>query len=810
VLAEPRFLRLVEIACDDPKQTRDDLHSRHRELMRRTKSKGEPQRLDLVVFGTVDILSIQQVGDLKQLSVAATYLPTRFQRSSGAWTPHPFPEVDPCKPYMSVSYFKLNPLADLLLGATIAEQVFNHIAEQFPKDVWVLRGLDIAQVVVIHASSKIAKFAQRAWRLRNIRLGQLPVSWRPEFATYCGISEADFPSVRVFSWSHSVVGMPYEFVFEQPALFDPQDRQMSVTLRTRYRKLPGASQSTIGADQDVDPDPVEYSVLGAYDYVHDVEEPRNEVVRARLKNLVGMPTHIAETEVRLKNTDEADEDTEQRLSAEGSTQDDDDLATAAFCGRLRLDRGLINNFKKYARPRDWRSEHSRRPWSPQRLNGGINIILAFQQRFSDPFVLGQAWRLYEPLLHWIECTKTRAPQDPELVQWGENLERAIRIDADQEDPSYRPSLPLSFASRGGYVALREAFVAYVEQVAKAWGNIEQLPLIVDSVETRLTLHKALDTFILRVSGAQIQAFYLWPFVIHEVEHLRIDAVLEAQHHAPVPRSSDSGEYEVAQDPDGAEQPNPMLMIGNCLTEALCDLAMIESGSLGKPPATAREPSRVLVDRAIRVVAWSLIGDWQEDVYPAKPDDESNLGRRDETTVAAAAKFGLRIAFLYLLYHDQPVSRASVMDFIKGTWWGGWMETWQSVHRTAIKAERLYSSVRDLVFDEIPEIFASDADISTGDVHELRQSTWALRDKLSEPPSSLGFSCIKIVAKFVEQIPRWDHDNVMVETIGLPLKPLDVIKVLEDLAPVVAAARRKHFLHWFNTTPEPEPMLVEDN
>jgi hypothetical protein len=637
-----RFFRVTEVGATSP--TNLDRIRANFEQLWGGKPSQERCDLNLVVFGAVDFLSIQEVPDLKALAVPPMRKVSRFQRTVGAWSSKSPPSWSLERPYVAVCHVKLNPTADLLVGDRLTERVAHWVNN---KDHGLaLHGIDSSRFIIIQTAKQLTTLEEFAWELRELDLNKLDLDVNIEPATTMTVfgtvpKPAQLAKIRALSWSHSIVGLSTDLIIADEVRQEILDERQDVSLRTRYRLIPGHDLRPSDDKPGSHGIPANaHSVFGNYDMVADSSQPvTNGTIRDAMKIVWRDWGHfVVETEVQFN-----------KPSSCARTQD---VLTNTYLSR-EPDLGLVWKGGEKLTIENFPQRLREQKWSYQRVNGAVSLLLAYAHRVADPFDIGQVWQLRKAFQYWIEMIPKHRPDDSHLKRWMNYLERAIRLDDERVDPSERPALSLSLVSRGGVLAMREAFATYIDEFVANRSGVRNItlvsPLIVDDSGPRLRVRRTFDSFVLSISSFYVQAMQLWPSIVHEIEHIALSIARESDMTRVKGAKSRSHE-----DADGKQQES-LLPPGHLLEEAVCDLAIIDSGALG-------DPDELGVDICLERVAAVLFGSLAPSIF----ESDGEHFRRE------VDRFLQRLVYLWILARDEKnFTREHVHEALDSEWWVRW-------------------------------------------------------------------------------------------------------------------------------------------
>lgn len=763
--------------------------------------KGKGPRLEVLMFGACDLVTLDATSDIRFLAVNNSKGPVSYQRSFGAAFLDRSPPGDvygtsdevlsvwPEKAFVAICQLKVDPLVNLLCGDIFPSKLFDeldgflklrfeafrtHVDElrndpQRPwlvplVDAWLeesandlssvrilpLAGLDSAEVILVLRCANLNTLGRVIWALRSLRMRHLHLETAPDLRRrieadartlqILGEHERSFESIEhlpVWSYSSTAVGLPCALVDDEARLPNVPVCQRAL-LSVRMRSMPGRALvseeqlqefDTLFARGDPTREnhlPTRFTVLGSYDLMYPAggsvkkEEATGEdgASIVSVKQTLDPPQEYTLREIAGALRDPVQPHSRGylqettialRVFPPGLRRADllADPEIARFAQTDASDR--FESVLAQAQAR-WLGEYHtalkdafrRQRWPYSETNGALNLVVSLVTLLTDRLEMENYIELLPPLDAWRRAVVAPVQSKVDVHRTYKNLDRVMHARSHRESPYHPPGVSRSFEARAGYVLPRDAFHAYLNELARLRLSDEVAVLLVDGTDGQLLVKHAGRVSIFFVSALRLQNPLLWPSVAHEVEHARYRNTHvngSAQHRCRELFASWRGSEELISygrpqeilsrlfahpDASWASEDRWFDSFRNRahqeFVQVACDVAILDSGALGSPESHG--------DRVMRLVATSMpnlvmdihgnLGHWSA---PADARDVDDLEWAHRLLMWSAVDcLGMRLASVLALLsfgHEKQPSpdelRGELRRVLSGDPWRAMLE-----------------------------------------------------------------------------------------------------------------------------------------
>lgn len=433
-------------------------------------------------------------------------------------------------------------------------------------------GLDSAELILVLRCADLNALVRVIWALRSLRLRHLHLTQDALLHDRIRQDARDLrllpghertlgqlEGLPLWTYSSTAVGLPRELVAPgSPLADDPSLACRRALLAFRMRSLPGSARATeeqlklldaifAPREQRADHVPGRFTVLGSYDLIYPAgtvirpgdDEPLlrapGEYTVAQLVRALGdAPAagdalgcgYLQETTIAIRAfppgfdrpdllSDADGIDTPSAQPGEGVQEVFEDVLHSA---QERWMDGSYLDLKRACSERHW-------PYSA--TNGALNLVISLVTLLTSRLEIENYLELVPPLEAWVKAVVGPRPRIPEgreadVHRIYKSLDRMMHARSHRDSPHHPPGVSRAFEAKAGYVLPRDAFHAYLSDMAALRLGESTAVLLVDGSDGKLLVKHAGGVSIFIVSALRLHNPLLWPTLAHEIEHVRYE------------------------------------------------------------------------------------------------------------------------------------------------------------------------------------------------------------------------------------------------------------------------------------------------
>lgn len=548
--------------------------------------------LDLVTFGGTDLIRIGRHTHLYELAAPAPIHAWWLHRSQGAALTNlpsgrllaPADELltpSPEAPFCVVSFVKLDPLANLLAGHRLIDDLLAGLDEllavkladlddlaqksfdrlQFTdraaaEDMFTVRlgadhgglrvapliGLDASELVLIARAPSVEPLMRMSWALRRLRGRDLPRTFsavpddRMLAEVVPQLPRGDCSGVPILAYTATTLGIPRQLLDDPPADYGTRlacrQGAVSVSLSSapRHESLIDAVINSLGTPTHA---VRRASSLGRHDQaVHLGAGSISADGRLLPGETFGPQTWaqlfaaLSPPHLNVPGAERAAIRCETSLSVEafppGTSRpdraDDGSASDVADWFDAGLARVSMRVLERYQQVKQ-ANQQNHAAYST--TYGVLNLMSSIANLLSVPRELEGYLDVVEPLGALVRALVDATEPQEELDRLQRNLERVVRNRASRDSLLRPGEVSRTIEARAGHVVPRDACIAYLDEMFRRRVGAPHSLLVIDDIAPRLVTKLGGPTSLFHISTSRIRNPSMWPGLAHEVEHVRI-------------------------------------------------------------------------------------------------------------------------------------------------------------------------------------------------------------------------------------------------------------------------------------------------